>query len=111
MEDYQNDLGMFQAALEIESPWFVSCRELDRQAGQLHVYLNFKRGTEFSCQHCGASGKVHDIVNENRTWRHLDFWQYQTVLHAQLPRIQCRHCDKITTVKVSSKFVPFMRKR
>lgn len=101
MEDYQNDLDMFQSALEIESPWFVSHRELDRQAGQLHVYLNFKRGAEFSCRHCSESGKVHDIVNENRTWRHLDFWQYQTVLHARLPRIYCRHCDKITTVKVS----------
>lgn len=101
MEDYQNDLDMFQAALEIESPWFVSYRELDRKAGQLHVYLNFKRGAEFSCQHCGLNGKVHDIVNEDRTWRHLDFWQYQTVLHARLPRIHCKHCGKITTVRVS----------
>lgn len=101
MEDYQNDLDMFQAALEIESPWFVSYRELDRKEGQLHVYLNFKRGAEFSCQHCGMNGKVHDIVNEDRTWRHLDFWQYQTVLHGRLPRIHCKHCSKITTVKVS----------
>lgn len=44
MEDYLNDLDIFQAALEIESPWFVSYRELDQQARQLHVYLNFKRG-------------------------------------------------------------------
>nr|WP_307720077.1 helix-turn-helix domain-containing protein [Paenibacillus ehimensis] len=63
---------------EIESPWFVSYRELDQQARQLH-----------------------DIANENRTWRHLDFWQYQTILHARLPRIHCRHCDKIATVKVN----------
>ncbi|TXK66240.1 ISL3 family transposase [Paenibacillus sp. N3.4] len=101
MEEYENDLDMFQAALEIESPWFVSYRELDRQARQLHVYLNFKRGAAFSCQRCGINGKVHDIVNEDRTWRHLDFWQYQTILHARLPRIHCKHCDKITTVKVS----------
>lgn len=41
MKDYQNDLDMFQAAFKIGS----------QRWGWLHVYLNFKRGEEFSCQH------------------------------------------------------------
>jgi transposase len=98
-EQMQNDLDLFQMALQIEEPWFVSYREFEDK--QLHVYLNFKRGAEFACPLCGKPGnKVHDVPNQNREWRHLDFWQYQTLLHARLPRIDCTDCDKISTVKV-----------
>ncbi|MEX2104073.1 MAG: ISL3 family transposase, partial [Bacilli bacterium] len=34
------------------------------------------------------------------TWRHLDFFQYQTILHARFPRILCHSCKKILTVQV-----------
>lgn len=30
----------------------------------------------------------------------MDFWQYQTILHARLPRIECLDCGKISTVQV-----------
>jgi hypothetical protein len=30
---------------------------------------------------------VHDT--EDKTWRHLDFFQYQAHLHAKLPRVRC----------------------
>jgi transposase len=30
---------------------------------------------------------VHDT--EDKTWRHLDFFQYQAYLHAPLPRARC----------------------
>ena len=35
-----------------------------------------------------------------RSWRHLDFWQFKTYLHARIPRIHCGVCDKIRTVHV-----------
>lgn len=98
----QNDLGRFlQETLEIESPWFVSGHEFNRAEGQIHVYLNFKRGDTFSCPVCNSTGnKVYDVVNEDRTWRHLDLFQFKTFLHARQPRIDCNSCNKITTIQV-----------
>lgn len=43
---------------------------------------------------------MFNVVDEDRTWRHLNFWQYQTVVHARLPRVKCLTCGKILTVKV-----------
>jgi transposase len=96
----QEELDLFQLALGIEEPWFVSYRELDTKEKVLHIGLNFKRGAEFACPNCGKACKVFDVVDEDRTWRHLNFWQFTTILHARLPRVKCVTCGKILTVKL-----------
>ncbi|WP_176717295.1 transposase family protein, partial [Vulcanibacillus modesticaldus] len=97
----QEDLDMFQEALDIKDPWFVSYKEFNKEQEQLHIYLNFKRGAKFTCPHCGAAhNPVHDIVDKDRTWRHLNFFQYETIIHARLPRIICNSCHKIRSVHV-----------
>jgi transposase len=102
MKDFQSELNVFQDALGIELPWYVSSHELVLEQEELHIYLNFPRGAKFPCSNCGATHqKVHDIVDESRTWRHLDFWQYKTIIHARLPRTKCEHCKKIRTVQGS----------
>lgn len=100
MENVEHELDLYQVALGIEEPWYVSYRELDTKASTLHVGLNFRRGAEFACPDCGKACKVFDVINEDRTWRHLNFWQYQTILHARLPRVKCGECGKVLTVKV-----------
>ncbi|QZT34570.1 ISL3 family transposase [Caldalkalibacillus thermarum TA2.A1] len=101
MKDFQKELNVFQEALHIEQPWYVSSHLLDREHEILHIYLDFPRGSKFMCSHCGAHHQpVHDIVDENRTWRHLDFWEYKTYLHARLPRTKCKQCGKTRTVQV-----------
>ncbi|MDF2652020.1 MAG: family transposase [Paenibacillus sp.] len=96
----EQELNMYQVALGIEEPWYVSYRDLDMETLTLHVGLNFRRGAEFACPNCGKSCKVFDVVDEDRMWRHLNFWQYQTVLHARLPRVKCGACGKVLTVIV-----------
>jgi len=101
MLEFQKDLDMFQQALDIQDPWFVSYREFDKEQEQLHIYLNFKRGAKFMCSNCGsANNPVHDVLNGDRTWRHLNFFQYQTIIHARLPRVACKSCGKIHTIHV-----------
>lgn len=101
MFGFQNDLDMLQSALGIEQPWFVSYREFMKETGELHVYLDFKRGAVFPCPECQTPGnKVHDSVNDDRIWRHLNFFQYKTFIHARHPRVKCNDCKKILTVKV-----------
>lgn len=76
VKDLQSELNVFQDALSIELPWYVSSRELVLEQEELHIYLNFQRGAKFTCSNCGGTHqKVHDILDESRTWRHLDFWK------------------------------------
>jgi transposase len=81
---------LFSAALGLVAPWRVARSEFDAGAGRLDLYLDFPRGARFACSEpgCGQSQcPVHDT--EDKTWRHLDFFQYQAYLHARLPRVRC----------------------
>lgn len=99
MNNFENKFNVFQSALEIPEPWYVFHHELDKDEKTLHIYIEYRSGAKFTCPNCGASGcKVHDILDQNRTWRHLDFWQYRTELHARMPRVTCESCNKIRTV-------------
>jgi transposase len=63
----------------------VRCR-----GAQLDLYLGFTRGARFGCPAKGCAHgdcPVHDTVD--KTWRHLDFFQYRALLHARLPRVRC----------------------
>ena len=52
-----------------------------------------------SCPGCGASDQaIHDRVR--RSWRHLDFFQFEAWLHAPVPRVGCTACGKTTQVPV-----------
>lgn len=99
MNDFHEKYDVFQSALEIPEPWYVFHHELAKDENALHIYLEYRSGAEFSCPNCGKAGcKVHDIQDQDRTWRHLDFWQYQTILHARMPRVKCESCKSIRTV-------------
>jgi transposase len=41
---------------------------------------------------------IHDRVR--RSWRHLDFFQFEAWLHAEVPRVQCAGCGKTTQLPV-----------
>ena len=63
--------------------------ELAPAAKRLDIHLDFQKGSKFTCPECGAEGqKVHDTAT--KTWRHLNFFQYEAYLTARVPRV---HCD------------------
>ncbi|MBK7677532.1 MAG: transposase family protein [Candidatus Accumulibacter sp.] len=35
-----------------------------------------------------------------RSWRHLDFFEYEAHLHAEVPRVACTDCGKVTQIPV-----------
>jgi len=56
-------------------------------------------GALLSCPACGAVAQpVHDRLR--RAWRHLDFFQFEAWLHADVPRVACRACGKTTQLAV-----------
>lgn len=82
-----NEKTLFQLALGLVDPWYVSDTKFDTEAKRLDIFLDFKRGHAFPCPECGKSGKAHDT--EEKSWRHLNFFQHEAYLHARVPRMRC----------------------
>jgi transposase len=89
---------MFKMALQLEEPWKLTHIEFDDQDQAWHLFIDFERGAMFACPVCGTACKAYD--SEKKHWRHLDFWDWKTFMHARLPRVNCKLCNKITQVPV-----------
>ena len=85
MQNQTNEL--FRMALGLADPWTVDKIEFSEQRHQLDLYLDFPSGSRFPCPVCDQPAGVYDTAE--RTWRHLNFFQHTTLLHARLPRIDC----------------------
>jgi transposase len=86
-----DELGLFTQALGLTRPWQVSDLKFSKEDGRLDLWIDFVKGAKFPCS-CGETteGEVHDTLE--RTWRHLNFFQYETYLHARVPRVRCGTC-------------------
>jgi transposase len=83
----------FTTALGITEPVFIDEIVFDGAQGELHIHMNFRRGGKFICPECSAERlPVYDTVD--KTWRHLNFWQYKTSIHMRTPRTICPKCGE-----------------
>ncbi len=82
------DTELYRAILGLESPWTVARVELDVKQQCVDVYAEHGKVKTWPCPECKAACGLHDH-DEARTWRHLDSCQFQTRLHASVPRIRC----------------------
>ena len=95
---------LFGAALHLQHPWYISDLKFLDDGKKLQIWIDFYRGSRFACPHCGKTDcEVHDTAL--RTWRHLDFFEYQTYLHCRVPRVSCPNCG------IHQAIVPWARKR
>jgi len=92
-----NERELFRLALGLAEPWEVVKIEFSAEAKRLELTLDFPRGSRFPCPKCGRSCGVYDT--EERTWRHLNFFQHETYLHAWQPRVECNE-HKVGTAEV-----------
>ncbi len=81
------DKDLYQQILGIASPWRVSDVELDLKGEAVTVRVELEPGAAFACPECGAACPGYD--RRERRWRHLDTCQFQTILAAEMPRVQC----------------------
>ena len=89
---------LFRMALGLAQPWVVSKIEFSREQHQLDLWLDFPAGSRFACPACAEECGVYDSAQ--RAWRHLNFFQHKTLLHARQPRIECPE-HGVKTVEVS----------
>ena len=88
--------ALFTSALGLQAPWAVREVRLDTARQRIDFDVECKPPL-LACPACGASSqKVHDRMS--RSWRHLDFFQYEAWLHAEVPRVGCTACGKTTLI-------------
>ena len=90
--------ALFTSALGLQPPWMVEDVKLDVAKKRIDFEVSCS-GALLSCPACGsASQPVHGRLG--RSWRHLDFFQFEAWLHAEVPRVACGACGKTTQLAV-----------
>ena len=74
--------------LEVEKPWVLTKIDLHPKNKVIDVFIDFKKGSVFSCMHCVELCSVHD--SSFRRIRHLDIFEFQCYLNICMPRIKCK---------------------
>ena len=88
---------LISTSLNLGDDWRVvdvHVRECDPGPDELHVYVERVPGRALPCPRCGAMHGVYDT--RERTWRHLDIWEYKTYVHCRLPRLDCTQGGPVT---------------
>jgi transposase len=90
------DTEFFARALGLEKPWRVKEVKMDVGAKKVEVEIECMEKTVWAS---GAGERLHIHGWESRSWRHLDTMQFETRIHAAVPRV--KHPDGHTeTVQV-----------
>ena len=84
----------FEYALGLSEPWQVSEVTFNKKKNQFTIFIDLSTDLHTFCPQCGQPDcKSHKF--ENRTWKHLRFFQYDTYISSHIPLIDCQKCGSI----------------
>ena len=89
--------AIISKSLNLGDEWTVvnvEMRDCASGPDELHVYIERTPGHALKCPRCGVMHGVYDT--RERTWRHLDIWQYKTYIHCKVPRLDCGDGGPVT---------------
>jgi transposase len=102
----QSLLSHYALLLGLDTSWKVAEVKLEMESKRVLIRLDHV-GKQVTCPECGTACSCHDLAPE-RTWRHLDTMQFETVLTARVPRANCKACGvKTCAVPWAGKHSPF----
>lgn len=81
---------LFERSMGLGDEWEVSDVWLEEREGaqdELHAGVAHRKGQAAECPVCHRKRGTYDT--RERTWRHLDIWQYETIVHCAVPRADC----------------------
>lgn len=78
----------YEQLLGLTPPWKVSRLNLDVEHLRIEIDVIWPPGEPAICPECGTSCAIKDHRDE-RTWRHLDTMQFQTLVRCRVPRSEC----------------------
>lgn len=92
--------AIFELALGIKKPWYIkevilSSKQNSNQK-EMHIKIDFNRGSKFTDK-AGNESSVYD--SSERSWQHLNFFEYPCYIHARVPRITDKE-GNVKTIEV-----------
>lgn len=93
--ELRNHYGLL---LGIEQPWQVEEVNLELESRKVELLLVWSPGQKARCPVCAQECSLYDLAPE-RTWRHLDTMQFETIIRARTPRVECP-TDGVKTIPV-----------
>jgi transposase len=84
----QTNKELFERMLNLADPWSVSGMELDTDRLRLTIRVTAAKGARLLCPTCGKPCAKEDH-REERSWRHLDTMQFETIIVCRTPRVNC----------------------
>ena len=82
-----DELTLYEKILKVTPPWSVEQIQLNEPDNIVHVYVEYNKEQTLQCPRCDVDASRYDT--RQRTWRHLDTCQYQTIVHCAVPRCRC----------------------
>ena len=82
------DTELYQRVLGLSEPWFVERVDLKVADKRVEVWVDHPASHTWPCPQCQKLLPCRDHAEE-RVWRHLATCQFQTHLHARIPRVDC----------------------
>ena len=77
---------LFDMALGLQEPWYVSDVSFDAAAKTLTLNVDFRVGSRFGHPDAEGLHPVHDTVT--KSLRHLNFFQHECYLEVRIPRVE-----------------------
>jgi len=91
-----NSEQIFAIALGLQSPWVLDKVDFrqEEKGKTLHIEIGYESG-----HFVDSDGKsiIHDL--QERSWRHLNFFQHECYIHCKVPRVKSKE-NKIRQVEV-----------
>lgn len=81
------DKKLYHLILGLKKPWVVVNVKLELSEHRVVVQVGHKQGVQFRCPECDKLSPVYD--HRKREWRHLDTCQLKTIIHTDVPRVNC----------------------
>lgn len=85
---------LFDQFLDLQNPYHVDRIEVDMEENRVDVYIHMDRGAAVTCPTCGQVCPRYD--HRASSWRHLDLFEYTTILHCDVPRVECPEHGVVT---------------
>lgn len=90
--------ALFSQALGLTPPWEVEDVKFDQAARRIDLNVVWRAATG-ACPACEAPDQaIHD--RRSRSWRHMDFFQFEAHIHCEVPRVACLKCGQTTQMKL-----------
>lgn len=85
----------YKELLGLDKNWRVERVELVLERQRVEIIVGWSGSEKGSCPECGKSCRIYDL-REERSWRHLDTMQFETIIRCRVPRVKCAQHGVLT---------------